>query len=213
MPVYLVNKHIVEVIGEAASEGVSQVSKQELLLRHSRQLVVSYGRKNNTFIWCSKAFTGWEDNLQFPLFSKMCLSFPNFNFWESRVTANLVGQLYVFNLTWSEGHVHALQKSLRRVDASLDTFRGGQVSLLQGSYVSFWQVHVVLHEERHTTVIKQRSNNLAVKSVYFLSFTSWKKTQPQTSTSSSSNRLIVLIKTPLFPSLNQLRPSVCYFIL
>lgn len=50
MPVYLVNKHIVEVIGEAASEGVSQVSKQELLLRHSRQLVVSYGRKNNAFI-------------------------------------------------------------------------------------------------------------------------------------------------------------------
>lgn len=42
------NKHIVEVIGEAASESVSQLSKQELLLRHSHQLVVTYGRKKTT---------------------------------------------------------------------------------------------------------------------------------------------------------------------
>lgn len=39
------NKHIVEVIGKAASECVSQFSKQELLLRHSHQLLVAYGRK------------------------------------------------------------------------------------------------------------------------------------------------------------------------
>lgn len=41
------NKHVVEVISEAASEGVSQLSKQELLLRHSHQLVMSYGRENS----------------------------------------------------------------------------------------------------------------------------------------------------------------------
>lgn len=41
------NKHVVEVIGEAASEGVSQLSKQELLLRHSHQLVMSYGTENS----------------------------------------------------------------------------------------------------------------------------------------------------------------------
>lgn len=40
---YLVNKNIVEVIGEAAGKSVSQFSKQQLLLRHSHQLFMSYG--------------------------------------------------------------------------------------------------------------------------------------------------------------------------
>ena len=55
----------------------------------------------------------------------------------------------MWKLTWSEGHIHALQESLGGIDARLDTFGGGQVSLLQGSDVSLWQVHVVLHVERH----------------------------------------------------------------
>lgn len=39
--VYLVNKHIVQVIGEAAGKHISQLTKQELLLIHSFQLVVA----------------------------------------------------------------------------------------------------------------------------------------------------------------------------
>lgn len=41
---YLVDKNVVEVIGQAAGESVSQLSKQELLLRHSHQFVVSCRR-------------------------------------------------------------------------------------------------------------------------------------------------------------------------
>lgn len=48
---YLVNKHVVEVIGEAAGEDVSQVGEQVLLLRHGHQLVVSYGTKCGRFVY------------------------------------------------------------------------------------------------------------------------------------------------------------------
>jgi len=41
------NKHIIKVIGEAASEGVSQFSEQEQLLVHSQQLLVAYGKEND----------------------------------------------------------------------------------------------------------------------------------------------------------------------
>lgn len=46
--------------------------------------------------------------------------------------------------TWSESHVHALEQSLRCVDAGLDAFRRGQVPLLQGPDVALGEVHVVL---------------------------------------------------------------------
>lgn len=39
---YLVNEHVVEVVGEAASKGVSQLSEEKLLLLHSHQLFVAY---------------------------------------------------------------------------------------------------------------------------------------------------------------------------
>lgn len=39
---YLVNKNIVEVIGEPAGKKVPQISKQLLLLLHSLQFFVSY---------------------------------------------------------------------------------------------------------------------------------------------------------------------------
>lgn len=57
-------------------------------------------------------------------------------------------------LTWPQSHVHALQESLGGVDAGLDAFGRSQVSLLQGSDVSFGQVHVILGEERETGVIR-----------------------------------------------------------
>lgn len=38
---YLVNKNIVEVIGEASGKSVSEFSKQQLLLRHSHQFFMS----------------------------------------------------------------------------------------------------------------------------------------------------------------------------
>lgn len=50
----------------------------------------------------------------------------------------------VWELTWPESHADALQESLRGVNAGLDAFRRRQVSLKQGSDVSFREVHVVL---------------------------------------------------------------------
>ena len=38
------DKHVVEVVGEAASEGVPQVTEQVLLLLHGQQLVVTCSR-------------------------------------------------------------------------------------------------------------------------------------------------------------------------
>lgn len=57
-------------------------------------------------------------------------------------------------LTWPQSHVHALQEGLGGVDAGLDAFGRSQVSLLQGSDVSFRQVHVILVENRQVAVIK-----------------------------------------------------------
>lgn len=42
---YLVNKHVIEVIREAASKGVSQLSEQELLLGHGHQFIMAYKQK------------------------------------------------------------------------------------------------------------------------------------------------------------------------
>lgn len=76
------NKHVVEVIGKAASEGVSQFSKQELLLRHSHQLLVAYGRKMTAVVTTPKR----------KYFLKICfLSFPKFASFEEHVKTNLVG--------------------------------------------------------------------------------------------------------------------------
>lgn len=76
------NKHIVEVIGEAASEGVSQFSKQELLLRHSHQLLVAYGWKMTAVVTTPKR----------KHFLEICfLTFPKFASSEVRLKTNLVG--------------------------------------------------------------------------------------------------------------------------
>jgi len=42
---YLMDKHVVEVVGEAPGEGVPQVAEQVLLLLHGQQFVVTYIRK------------------------------------------------------------------------------------------------------------------------------------------------------------------------
>ena len=55
------NKHVVEVIGEAPSKGVSQLSEQELLLLHSHQLLMAYDEGIITAIWlfALKTTTRW----------------------------------------------------------------------------------------------------------------------------------------------------------
>jgi hypothetical protein len=45
-----------------------------------------------------------------------------------------------------------LQQSLRCIDAGLNPFRGGQVSLLQGPDVALGQIHVVLKMEEDNIV-------------------------------------------------------------
>ena len=41
---YLVDEHVVEVVGEAPGESVPQLTEQHLLLLHRSQLVVPYGK-------------------------------------------------------------------------------------------------------------------------------------------------------------------------
>jgi len=45
---YLVNEHVVEVVGEAPGEGVPQLGEQQLLLRHGRQLLVAWRSERET---------------------------------------------------------------------------------------------------------------------------------------------------------------------
>lgn len=42
---YLMDKHVVEVVGEATGEGVPQVTEQVLLLLHCQQFVMACHRK------------------------------------------------------------------------------------------------------------------------------------------------------------------------
>lgn len=90
------NKHIIQVVCEAASKCISEFSKQMLLLIHGKQLVMTYGKT---------------------------ITIVSYYFKNKYMLPNIISAGRR-KPTWSKGNVHALQKSFRGIDAGLDTFRG-----------------------------------------------------------------------------------------